>query len=171
MFVERPRSLEGPSQGVSRRAFQGASQGASRGAPWAASQAACRAASWAASPSTYIALAGRPLRGLIKWVPRVGETPFSEKVHVLRKRKPLFPRPSDLNGGHEGFDNECAQIQRLRTEMNMMKSRGAPAAKTYCHLTRTGSMFFLLVVQCWGRRGGFGARWRVAGLLTQASGP
>ena len=92
----------------------------------------------------YIALAGRPLRGLLKWVPRVGETPFSEKVRVSPRRKPLFPRPSDLNGGHEGFDNECAQVPRLRTEMSMMKTRGAPAANTYLRFTRMGSIFF-----CW----------------------
>ena len=169
MALVGPTSV--PSRGTSRAASWAASRGASQGATRAASQAACRVASWAASPSTYIALAGRPLRGLIKWVPRVGETPFSEKVRVLLKRKPLFPRPSDLNGGHEGFDNECAQVPRLRTEMSMMKTRGAPAAKTYWRFIRMGRIFFLLVVQCWGRRGGFGARWRVAGLLTQASGP
>ena len=75
------------------------------------------------------------------------------EVGVLSRRKPLLFLRSDLNGRRGGFEPQRSQVRCLRTKLNMLKTRGMPAAKNKLRFTRTGSIFFVASHSVLGLKG------------------
>ena len=78
-------------------------------------------------------------------------------MNVSCRRNPLLYKPSDLNGGPQGFEALLSQVPRLLTKVSMAKARGALAAKNMLRFTRTGRILFGRPFGVGGSGGGFGA--------------